>query len=170
MSDCYETSYYLCPSENVNSSGEITNYAGCGYLYSTTSCFNTSSSSNGDGGGGYSAILGFFNIETPIEKARKLAASVPKRYQEIGFCTQYSNFLKKQLLMSNILGKVLQVRSNTPNQNILSDLHPQEAISTNGFHQAIQVGDTVFDNMNPGGIDYNALGSPSGIKVTSESF
>ena len=36
-------------------------------------------------------------------------------------------------------------------------------ISTNGYHEAIKVGDTVFDNLNSQGIDYKQWADGFGI-------
>ena len=76
--------------------------------------------------------------------------------------------------MNNIAGKVLQVKTNVANQNIFSSLYTDAAISVNGFHQAIQVGDTVFDNMNPNGVDYNlwynSLAAINGFYIITENF
>lgn len=39
--DCYQTDYFMCPSENLASNGEILNYAGCSYMFSSPStCYN----------------------------------------------------------------------------------------------------------------------------------
>ncbi|WP_168207909.1 papain fold toxin domain-containing protein [Spirosoma sp. KCTC 42546] len=171
--DCYETSYYSCPSENLSSSGEVMNYQGCNFLYSSTSCFASSGSSDGNG---YSSIVGFNAAESPVEKARKLAAKVPQAYKQNLQCVPFANALKKTMQMNNISGKLLEVRTTVPNQNIMSDLYQSGnvPIATNGYHQAIQVGDTVFDNLNSGGVDYNswrgALAAPSTLVVTSSDF
>lgn len=169
--DCYETSYYLCPPENLSSSGEVINYAGCSYLYSSSNCFSIGSSS--DGGGSYSDVLGYYYYENPVEKTRKLVAKVPNAYKQLNYCVQFSNALKKSMIQNNIAGKLLQVRTIVSNQNIYYQ-QLNSNISTNGFHQAILVGDTVFDNMNPNGVDYNFwvsnLVSGQGHNITSEDF
>lgn len=77
---------------------------------------------------------------------------------------------------NNITGQLLEVRTNIPNRNIISDLYNNgnTTISTNVYHQAIRVGDTVFDNLNPNGVDYNswrgALDAPGGFTVTPTDF
>jgi hypothetical protein len=173
--DCYETSYYLCPPENLTSSGEIINYAGCDYLSTSSACFTNIGSSTGDGGdSGYSSILGFNYLETPTQKAAKLAAKVRTEYREIGKCIQFANALKKAMQSNNISGKFLEVKTNTSNEFIFSSLHPNQAISETGLHVAIRVGDTVFDNVNYNGVDYNSwrnsLDALHGITITPTDF
>lgn len=57
--------------------------------------------------------------------------------------------------------------------NIWSD-NAKANISENGIHHAIKYGDTVFDNMNPGGIEYNKWVSdlvlPGGHSFSSVSY
>ncbi|MBO0950685.1 papain fold toxin domain-containing protein [Fibrella forsythiae] len=173
--DCYTIDYYLCPSENLTSSGEIMSYAGCDFMFSSTACFNLGgSSASGGGGDTYSDILGFNAVDTPLEKTRKLAAKVPQAFKQNLQCVPFANALKKAMMNSNISGKLLEVRSSS--SFIISDLYNNglTAISTNGYHAAIRVGDTVFDNLNPNGVDYNswrgALDSSGGITVTSTDF
>lgn len=49
-----------------------------------------------------------------------------------------------------------------------------KTITTNGRHQAVRVGDTVFDNFFPNGVPYDwyvdALHAPAGISINSVPF
>lgn len=59
---------------------------------------------------------------------------------------------------NNISGQFLEVKTSIINQNIMSLLYQNGnvPIATNGYHCAIQVGNTVFDNLSPNGIGYDS--------------
>lgn len=75
---------------------------------------------------------------------------------------------------NNINGQLVEIRTKINNQFLMSDLNPSAAIATNGYHQAILVGNIIFDNMNPNGVDYNSwynsLHAPNGFNETKTPF
>ena len=116
-----------------------------------------------------------FGLECDIAKTRRLAQDA-KGANEPFECKTFANDLKAKMQKEGISGELLDVKTAS-NKGMSGNIWSDSAgtnISTNGTHQAIKVGDTVFDNMNPSGISYNKwnndLFSPSGHTTTSSSF
>ena len=72
-----------------------------------------------------------------------------------GECKPCADAIKKALTEAgeDFRPRVIQTGDALRNGNIYSDAI-RDNISTNGYHEAVQVGDTVFDNINPNGISF----------------
>jgi len=88
----------------------------------------------------------------------KLVRKVPKKYCKNGQCVPFSEKLIKLLDEKGIPNKRIEItaiRSNPKKApNIWSDSFGGN-ISTNGSHNAVRVGDKIYDNNNLSGVHYN---------------
>lgn len=100
----------------------------------------------------------------------KLPAGLFKPLQ----CTQCASAMVTALQAQGIRGQVLNIRA--AGDFIASDLvrGGTTSITRNGFHQAVQVGDMVFDNFLPGGVAYptyvQSLHAIGGVTITATPF
>ena len=73
------------------------------------------------------------------------------------------------------------IHLSVQSQYIFCDTHPKKAITTNGHHYAVQVGNLVFDNHHIGGLAFakwstlfaapgTRLGSLEGFEIREETF
>ncbi len=106
----------------------------------------------------------------------KLADEIPNKFKQLNMCKEFAASLKDLMMKNNLKGELIDVITNSNkgmSANIWSDKLGKN-ISTNGTHQAIKVGDTVFDNLNPKGIDFKKwtqdLFSPNGHTITGTGF
>ena len=100
-----------------------------------------------------------------IENAYKseignIVKGIPGDFKEVYKCKEYANYLEKSLKEVGIEGERVIIKSKTG--YIYSDKYGGN-ISTNGIHEAIKVGNKVYDNMTPDGMDYNAWLNDLGI-------
>ena len=116
-----------------------------------------------------------FGLNCDIAKTKKIAQKA-KGANQLFECKTFVRDLKSKMQKEGISGELLEVKTISIKSmygNIWSDKAGTN-ISTNGTHQAIKVGDTVFDNMNPSGIHYNDwysdLFSPGGHTIKSTPF
>jgi len=97
-----------------------------------------------------------FGLDCNLGKTKKLAKNA-KGANEIFECKTFADDLKSKMQKEGIAGELLDVKTSS-NRGMAGNIWSDSAgrnISTNGSHQAIKVGDTVFDNMNPSGISYD---------------
>ena len=94
-------------------------------------------------------------------KPEELAQKVPDKYKQIYKCKEYANSLENSMKASGVHGERIHIKSNTP--YIYSDKYGGN-ISTNGQHDAIKIGDKIYDNMTPNGINYDDWLTDLGIK------
>ena len=92
-------------------------------------------------------------------KPEELAQKVPDKYKKNLRCQEFANEMEKLMKENGVTGERLDIQSKTG--YIWSDKYG--SISENGYHHAIKVGDTVFDNLNPKGISYRDWLSDLGI-------
>jgi hypothetical protein len=87
--------------------------------------------------------------------AREAIAKLPGSLFKPLQCTQCASAMVEALKAQGIRGHVLNIRA--AGDFIASDLvrGGTTSITRNGFHQAVQVGDMVFDNFFPGGVAYS---------------
>jgi hypothetical protein len=121
------------------------------------------------GGGGKNPIL------KDVDSAREFSRAIPSKWKKHFKCKEYANALVSKLKAQKIKGELLEMKTGTG--FIQSDEFG--SIATNGVHQAVKVGDTVFDNLRPSGIKYKDwiedLGgeiftNPPHAKITSSPF
>ena len=119
--------------------------------------------------------LDVFGLKCDVAKAKQLAQTA-KGANELFECKTFASDLKSKLQKEGISGELLEVKT-VSNKSMFGNIWSDKAgtnISTNGTHQAIKVGDTVFDNMNPSGIHYDDwksdLLSPGGHTISSTTF
>ncbi|EKW1657711.1 RHS repeat-associated core domain-containing protein, partial [Citrobacter freundii] len=111
-----------------------------------------------------------------VAKTRDLAATISDKFKQLFKCDKFAEALKNKMQKAGINGEHLiidTINKNGAFGNIWSD-RVGKNIATNGHHEAIKVGDTIFDNMNPSGIKYddwlNDLYSPSAYDITTIGF
>jgi len=97
----------------------------------------------GDGGAGKSA--------------EELSKDVSNKYKQNGQCDKYADSLEQKMKDVGVKGERIKVNSKA---NIYSD---KNGLIGNDFHDAIKVGDRVFDNMNPDGVPFTEWAKDLGI-------
>ena len=120
--------------------------------------------------------LGWSCDEDNVKKVKELARNLSPKFKQRFKCEEFADALQKEMEKEGISGERVKVKTHSNHGaygNIWSD-NAKANISENGIHHAIKCGDTVFDNMNPGGIEYNKwvsdLVSPGGHSFSSVSF
>ncbi len=109
------------------------------------------------------------------EEARKVIAGLPEAIFRKYNCKDCAGTMRKALQDEGIGGQVLNIKAKQ-GDFIVNDLIDGGAstITRNGTHQAVKVGDTVFDNFFKNGIPYEdyvgALGARGGVEITSTPF
>ena len=113
-------------------------------------------------------------LECSVAETRKLAKNTKGanvRYE----CDTFAKDLKTKMKSKNIKGEYVHIETDAP--YIYSDKNGVIAKSnkySNPYHDAIQVSDTVFDNMNPSGVKYddwiNDLGGESYYRISRDKF
>ena len=93
-------------------------------------------------------------------KIDNITKEVPGEYKKLYKCKEYANYLEKSLKKAEVEGQRVTIKSKTG--YIYSDKFGGN-ISTNGLHEAIRIGDKIYDNMTPNGIEYNAWLDDLGI-------
>ena len=91
----------------------------------------------------------------PPRDIGQFVKTIPQAYKKVLKCDKFAQSLRNQLIKNGISGKTIQINSGTG--KIWSNAN--RTISTNGYHEAILVDGTVYDNLNPNGIpaaDWNA--------------
>jgi hypothetical protein len=105
-----------------------------------------------------------------VERLKKASPGLFKPFE----CHEAANAIITALTKEGISGERLNITS--PSRDlIIQDLHdPGIPISKNGTHSAVRVGDTVFDNIFPQGVDADAftkgLGARGGVKIEPVPF
>lgn len=90
------------------------------------------------------------NTDECSQLVRQLAASVPKNYCVLNNCDKFAESLKEKLVANKIKGRILEI--NVGDKNVYSDAL---GVVGDGKHYAVQVGDTVFENLRSKGIPYD---------------
>ncbi|QEY26175.1 hypothetical protein D0T92_06305 [Neisseria zalophi] len=110
-----------------------------------------------------------------VKKVKELANRLNPKLKQRFKCTEFADALQKEMKKEGISGERVKVKTHSNHGaygNIWSD-KAKANISENGIHHAIKCGDTVFDNMNPGGMEHNKwvsdLFSPGGYSFSSVS-
>ena len=91
---------------------------------------------------------------------------IPNRYKQKFQCDKFVDKMISLMKENKLIGEKIFVQSNT--QYILSDKNG--IISENGKHYAIKIGEVVYDNLNPNGVDYNNWLSDLGISDLPSMF
>ncbi|WP_308021785.1 RHS repeat domain-containing protein, partial [Neisseria canis] len=110
------------------------------------------------------------------KKVKELASRLSPKVKQRFKCEDFADALQKEMEKEGISGERVKVKTHS-NKGAYGNIWSDKAganISENGIHHAIKCGDTVFDNMNPGGIEHNKwvsdLFSPGGHSFSSVSF
>jgi len=106
---------------------------------------------------------------------RQAIATVPNDLFQPMKCTQCAEAIVKTLAERGITGEILNIRANGGLAFMANDLlKGTTTITNNGFHQAIRVGDLVFDNFFRNGVHYaiyvQSIQAPVGVSITAVSF
>jgi len=111
------------------------------------------------------------NISLCEEAARALAKAVPKSCVGLHNCKQFVKAFEKLLMKRNVDGKRVCLQTKRLKGAIYSDTNKN--IDENGGHQAVRVGDLVFDNMNSNGVPLTEwlkdLGGPVYISTDGDT-
>ena len=89
-----------------------------------------------------------------VLEVKKLASKVSSRFKKFGLCDKFAASLKKQMKKAGIEGEHIRIDSRARYMPSKSYPLHNGNISENYFHEAIKVGDTIFDNIHHKGIDY----------------
>ena len=110
-----------------------------------------------------------------LARARDAIARLPNSLFRPLQCTQCTTAMVDALKSQGLRGEVLSIKANGGFQNIVNDLvGPGRTITENGLHQAVKIGDMVFDNFLRNGVPYevyvNSLHAPMGVAITAAGF
>lgn len=124
------------------------------------------------------------NVYTAAESAeiaKDVASKLPGNLFKPLQCTNCASAIVSALKAEGVSGEILNITANRGPQGqianyIASDLVQKgtTSLTLNGFHQAVRVGDMVFDNFLRQGVPYSeymgAIGAPFGVNVTVVPF
>ena len=99
--------------------------------------------------------------EGAVNSPQQIANQIPDQYKQNLMCEEFANEMENGMRISSIKGEKVIVQSQFTDF-IWSDSYG--VISENGKHYAVLIDNTIFDNLNPLGIDYGAWLSDLGIK------
>jgi RHS repeat-associated protein len=107
--------------------------------------------------------------------ARQVIATLPDKLFQPFQCKECASAIVDALTEQGIGGQVLNFTSNGRSQFMVNELvDVGTPITTNGTHQAVQVGEVVFDNYFRGGVSYDSylegLQAPSGVALVKTPF
>lgn len=97
---------------------------------------------------------------------KELAKQISDEYKQVFQCDKFADELERLMKEKEIAGERVSIHSES--DYILSDKYG--LISENGWHYAIKVGDIIFDNLNPEGVNYDDWLWDLGIPETPASF
>jgi hypothetical protein len=107
-------------------------------------------------------------------KIDNIVAKIPSVYKVNLKCLEFANDLKNGLKKAGIEGKTIVLESKSAYIVCKSYEAGKTAITRNGKHVGVQVGDRVYDNIHPEGIPYeqwiSEFESNEKIKVTIIDF
>ena len=106
---------------------------------------------SGKGGGSEEGVHFKGKEDASVED---LVKKVPKKYKEYGKCDKFKDKLHDLLEKNNIEHDIIKIE-NKETQYICSKKYGGE-IGETGYHYGIRVGDIVYDNLTPEGMNYNA--------------
>ncbi len=98
------------------------------------------------------AALGPGARAVKLAKARKAAANIPSGSKCYGKCIDFASQLEAALKQQGISGSRLRLEKQGAR---IGDIRGQGTLVGDDVHEAIRVGNTVFDNLNPGGVKYS---------------
>lgn len=100
-----------------------------------------------------------------LTAAHQIAAAVPPRFKQFGKCMDFAEAMQEALAKRGITGARIEIRTTAV---VYSDTF--RALGDRGMsHWAIRVGDTVFDNFRPNGVDVNAFFDDLGGEILFDS-
>ncbi|MFT3766700.1 MAG: polymorphic toxin-type HINT domain-containing protein [Minicystis sp.] len=108
------------------------------------------------------------NASDVLGAAREAIATLPEKLFKPMQCDKCARAISDVLTARGIPHERLAVQANGGNEFMASDLVKKggTTITTNGYHEFVRVGDTVFDNFLRGGVPYDiyvkALHAPQG--------
>jgi len=110
-----------------------------------------------------------------VQAARDAIASVAKSLFKPMQCVECAAAMKDALVARGIQGQVLSIRAKGGADYMINHMvSVNNPITKNGYHEAIRVGDTVFDNYFRGGVPYDkyvrSLDAAFGIEITAVPF
>ncbi len=88
-----------------------------------------------------------------LEAARRLAAKVPGEFKCFGKCMDFAAHLRGAMMKAKVGGTLVRIERQGFG---IGDFSGSGTFVGNSVHEAIRVGDVVFDNLNPGGVAYGA--------------
>jgi RHS repeat-associated protein len=89
---------------------------------------------------------------TATKIAQNVASDMPDKFFEWGQCHDAAAEMASRLKALGVKGQVMEFRA-VGSDYMVSDLYSgNNSITTDGTHSAVRVGETVFDNLNRGGV------------------
>jgi RHS repeat-associated protein len=109
-----------------------------------------------------------------VDVARQVVATLPDKLFKPFQCKQCASAIVEALEERGIGGHLLDFKSNRGMELMVNELvSVSSPITADGTHQAVQVGDVVFDNYFRGGASYDgyiqALQAPWGVSLISKT-
>jgi hypothetical protein len=100
--------------------------------------------------------------------------SVPAKFFRRFKCEECANAMADALTARGIRGELLTIRANSGDYMVNDLISGSKSITTNGIHQAVRVGDVVYDNFFRAGVSYQtyvrSLHADAGISITATGF
>ncbi|MCB5955329.1 papain fold toxin domain-containing protein [Enterococcus sp. CWB-B31] len=105
----------------------------------------------GNLGNGHNWDPDISNLSSNIEE---LVDQVPSEYKKNGQCDKFADALEELLKEAGIDYKRLKVRSE---YGIIYSDKAEKMIGNNGYHDAIKIGDKVYDNLTLNGMEWTTV-------------
>ena len=102
-------------------------------------------------GGGSSGTTGEKEKGDSETKVDDIVDKIPDKYKQNGQCDSFAEKLTEQLKKQGIDHEIVRIHSE---YSIYSDKAGD--VIGNGYHYGVRVGDTIYDNMTPGGIGFDS--------------
>jgi hypothetical protein len=110
-----------------------------------------------------------------VRTARQIVAGLPDEFFQIGRCVECAQAIESALRANGIPGQVLNIRTvGGPRIAHIYSEFAKQSITSNGFHAAVRVKNTVFDNIVRNGVPYHqfvrSLDAPLGLNFSVLRF
>jgi hypothetical protein len=87
----------------------------------------------------------------PADVAREIADTLPNDVKKFGKCMDFADKLSTALKKKGVNGTIIRLEKQGAT---IGDIRGKGTLVGHDVHEAVRVGDTVFDNLNPKGVPY----------------
>ena len=88
----------------------------------------------------------------PLDVARRIAAGLPGSVKCFGKCLNFADEFSQALRQQGIGGTIIRLEKQGA---AIGDVRGKGTFVGTDVHEAVQIGDTVFDNLNPNGVPFS---------------